>query len=65
MKFLFVYRGGVVPEEEVDRNRNELWKWLDNLREKGYEKVRFAGSGRKMITQDSIKSAKKSFEPHS
>lgn len=54
MKFMFVYRGGVVPEDQLDRNVNELWRWLDNLKENGYEKVRFAGSGRKIISQDSI-----------
>ncbi|MEK8126752.1 hypothetical protein WMW72_02410 [Paenibacillus filicis] len=54
MKFLLVYRGGVVPEDHLDRNINELWGWLDNLKEKGYEKVRFAGSGRKSISKDLI-----------
>ncbi|MDQ0273913.1 hypothetical protein [Cytobacillus purgationiresistens] len=54
MKFLFVYRGGEVPDNRLDRNVDELWRWLDNLKEDGYEKVRFAGSGRKFISQDSI-----------
>ncbi|MCM2677640.1 YciI family protein [Alkalicoccobacillus plakortidis] len=55
MKFLFIYRGGEVPNDRLDQNVDELWRWLDNLTEKGYEKVRFAGSGSKIISQDSIK----------
>jgi len=54
LKFLLVYRGGVVPEDQLDRNINELWEWLDKLKENGYEKVLFAGNGRKTISQDSI-----------
>lgn len=54
MKFLFIYSGGEVPDDQLDRNVDELWRWLDNLKEKGYEKVRFAGSGRNIIAQDSI-----------
>ncbi|WP_020620553.1 YciI family protein [Paenibacillus daejeonensis] len=54
MKFMLTYRGGVVPDDQLDQNVPELWRWLDNLRENGYEKVRFAGSGRKTITQESV-----------
>lgn len=54
MKFLLVYRGGAVPDDQLDRNVSELWGWLDALKEKGYEKVRFAGSGRKVVSQHSI-----------
>jgi len=54
MNFLFVYRGGVVPDDQVERNINELWRWLDNLKERGYEKVRFAGYGRKTVSQHSM-----------
>lgn len=54
MKFMFVYRGGVVPEDQLEQNMKELWAWLDDLREKGYEKVRFAGSGRKVVAHDSV-----------
>lgn len=54
MDFMFLYRGGVVPDDQVERNISELWKWLDDLKEHGYEKVRFAGYGRKTVSQDSI-----------
>lgn len=52
MTFLFVYRGGDVPREQADQNIADLWRWLDRLRDRGYEKVRFAGSGRKIVSQD-------------
>jgi len=52
--YLFVYRGGVVPHDQIDQNINELWKWLDELRGNGYEKVRFAGHGRKTVSRDSV-----------
>ncbi|RJX37926.1 hypothetical protein D3P09_17735 [Paenibacillus pinisoli] len=55
LRFMLVYRGGVVPDDQLDQNINELWGWLDNLKENGYEKVRFAGSGRKIVSRDSIK----------
>lgn len=54
MTFLFVYRGGNVPDEQLDENVAELWSWLDHLKEEGHEKVRFAGSGRKIISQQSV-----------
>lgn len=54
MKFLFVYRGGDVPADQVDRNIDDLWRWLDDLKDKGYETVRFAGSGRKTVTPNGV-----------
>jgi len=54
LKFLLVYRNGSVPDEQLNKNVSELWRWLDNLKENGHEKVRFAGSGCKIISQQSI-----------
>ncbi|WP_186328394.1 YciI family protein [Paenibacillus sp. 32O-W] len=54
MKFLYVYRGGEVPENQSDQNIRELWEWLDRMKESGYEKVRFAGFGRKVVTQHAV-----------
>lgn len=54
MEFLFIYRGGDVPDDQADQNIRELWRWLDNLKEQGYEKVRFAGNGRNVVGRESI-----------
>ena len=54
VEFLFVYRGGVVPDDQAEQNIRELWKWLDDRKEQGYEKVRFAGYGRTTVSQHSI-----------
>lgn len=49
-----VYRGGVVPDEQSEENISALWKWLEDQKKKGFEKVRFAGSGRKIVTRLSV-----------
>lgn len=54
LEFLFVYRSGVVTVDQADQNIRELWAWLDNLKEKGYEKFRFAGNGRNIVSQYSV-----------
>lgn len=54
MKFLFVYRGGDVPDAEADRNIRELWTWLDNLKARGHETARFAGFGRSVVSRDAV-----------
>jgi hypothetical protein len=54
MKFLYVYRSGEVPDENAAQNIHELWSWLENLKETGYEKVRFAGTGRKVVSQHMV-----------
>jgi hypothetical protein len=54
MQFLFVYRGGVVPEAEAGQNIRDLWNWLDDLKQRGHEKVRFAGSSRGIVSRDGM-----------
>ncbi|WP_088103937.1 YciI family protein [Halalkalibacter urbisdiaboli] len=54
LEFMFVYRGGIVPDDQVEQNVSDLWKWLNNLKEKGYEKFRFAGNGLKIVSQYSV-----------
>jgi len=54
LKFLFIYHGGQVPEDRMEQNMDELWRWLDELRDHGYESVRFAGNGRKTVTASEI-----------
>ena len=54
MKYMFVYRGGDVPEDQADRNIRELWAWLDRLKEQGYETARFAGCGRSVVSQGAV-----------
>lgn len=58
MKFLYVYRGGSVPEERQAENIRELWAWLDQLKEKGLEKARFAGYGSKVVSQHEVEDYK-------
>lgn len=36
------------------QNIEQLWRWLDELKNNGYETVRFAGTGRKTITQHAV-----------
>lgn len=54
MHYLFVYHGGVVPEDQAEQNISDLWNWLDNLKARGYEKVRFAGFGRKTVSPHAV-----------
>lgn len=54
MKFLFIYYGGEVPQEETENNIDELWGWINNLKSEGIEIVGFAGNGFKSISQDGI-----------
>lgn len=54
MQFLFVYRGGQVPEAESAQNIQALWDWLDSLKQRGHEKIRFAGSGRGVISKHGL-----------
>ena len=54
MNYLFIYRGGQVPEEKAEQNILDLWQWLDELKENGYEVIRFAGNGRKTVTNDMV-----------
>ncbi|MCM3762514.1 YciI family protein [Alkalihalobacillus oceani] len=54
MRFLFIYRGGHVPEEKAEQNIRDLWRWLDELKENGNEVTRFAGNGRRTVTGDAV-----------
>lgn len=53
MDYLLIYHGGDVPADNQEKNIKELWAWLDTLKKKGVEKVRFVGSGVKVISQES------------
>lgn len=55
MHFLFVYRGGDVPGNQQEQNIADLWNWLDKLKARGHEKVRFAGYGRKTVTRQAVR----------
>ncbi|TLS48801.1 hypothetical protein FE782_28475 [Paenibacillus antri] len=54
MKYLFVHRGGDVPKDQANQNVHDLWRWLDDLKAKGYEAVRFAGTGRKSVSMSAV-----------
>lgn len=52
MEYLLIYHGGEVPADSQAENIKELWSWLDALKQAGIEKVRFVGSGVKVISQE-------------
>lgn len=54
MRFLFIYHGGEVPEDEEPQNIQDLWDWLDALKDAGKEETRFVGSGVQEIFQDKV-----------
>lgn len=54
--FMLIYRGGDVPKAKREDNIAALWSWLDGIRERGHEKVRFAGGGRASVAQDEVQS---------
>jgi len=55
MRYLFVYRGGTVPDDQAEQNISDLWNWLDGLKARGHEKVRFAGFGRKTVSRQAVR----------
>lgn len=52
MRFLYIYHGGNVPEDKQGKNIQDLWSWLDHLKDTGKEETRFVGSGVREIFQD-------------
>lgn len=54
MKFLFIYHGGEVPAEHLEQNVADLWRWLDRLRDRGYETARFVGNGGKTVRENAV-----------
>jgi len=54
MKFLFIYHGGDVPAEHVEQNVADLWRWIDRLKDRGFETVRFAGNGVKTVSENAV-----------
>jgi hypothetical protein len=51
---MFVYHGGQVPAEKAQENVENLWKWIGDLKSKGYEKQGFAGYGRHTVTSEGV-----------
>ncbi len=54
MKFLLIYHGGNVPEDETQKNIDELWRWLATLNARGGQAMSFVANGGRTRSQDSV-----------